>query len=591
MSGTTPRPPVYRPSCLVRLNARFDTAYLSATDPASTSSLEQPRAVTQAPSTSPSTLTGAQNDGLTEQIVARPISATVEVPSPREAGRFSLEFLYRDMPIDPRMFSAIACEVYLGSVSADSSAQGLATPNGYSLSTNPAVVKMTDDNLAIVGIVDEVRVRHDGQMSRVMLEGRDLRGVLIDSPAPASLFTQLDLRKPIQNVIRQILDKHPFASSFSLWYFPDEWGGADGDELVEPPSPYSVDGSTRVRLGANGQESKGTPKTGEEVSFWDLIVNYSFLCGVLPYFSGNKLVLRRARSYWSQLGVIRGMVYGRDISSLEINRKFQSSGGMKGRAVMVVSIDTDSNVRGGGRLKEVTWGPKVLDANNPDNRGKTASGKVVKTRESALPAGQKPPQAGQITPSGTLAYTDVVRIPVSGIKSEAQLLEIAKAVYEEIGRGEMSGSLETANLATYGRPDADVDLLRLRPGDAVRIQVDQRLSTPEVPAVSPLQQDAKTAQAQRIADMKKRGIPERMAAAIAQSADRGVPALAPVFRAKHVKFNYGVTTGIKVAIDFENYVEATRLKTGLAVTTSLPDTNTTGNVPTPLQAVQVPSAG
>jgi len=588
MSGLTPRPPVYRPSCLVKLNARFDTAYLPATDPPGTTSLQQPRAVVQ-PAGNTSAITGAKNDGLTEQIVVRPISASVEVPSPREAGRFSLEFLYRDFPVDPRMFSAIACEVYLGGVSADKSAQGIGG-QGYSLSDNPALVSLTDENLVVVGIVDEVRVRHDGQMSRVTLEGRDLRGVLLDSPAPAALFTQLDLRKPIQNVVRQILDKHPFGSTLSLWYFPDEWKVPGEGFFGIPPSPYSSDGSTRVRLGATGTESKGTPKTGEEVSFWDLITNYCFLCGVLPYFSGNKLILRRARSYWSQLGTVRGMIYGRDVLSLEINRRFQGANGLKGRAVMVTSIDTDSTQRGNARLKEVVWGPTILDANNPDNRGTTKTGKTVKTHEAALPPGQTTrPQVGQISPSGLVGYTDVIRIPVSGIKSEAQLLEVAKAVYEEIGRGEMSGAFETCNLATYGRPDIEADLLKLRPGDAVRIQVDERLSTGQAPAVSPLQKDATTTAAERIREMTSRGIPARMAAAIVQSAERGVPALAPIFRAKHVKFDYSVTTGVKITCDFENYVEATRAKTGLAVTTSLPTTNTTGNVPTPLQAVEVPS--
>jgi hypothetical protein len=181
-------------------------------------------------------------------------------------------------------------------------------------------------------------------------------------------------------------------------------------------------------------------------------------------------------------------------------------------------------------------------------------------------------------------------VPVTGIKDRKQLLEVAQAIYEEVGRGEMSGAFETCNLATYGRPDLDADLLKLRPGDAVRIQVDERLSTGQAPAVSPLQNDATTAAAERIREMTSRGIPARMAAAIVQSAERGVPALAPVFRAKHVKFDYSVTTGVKITCDFENYVEATRAKTGLAVTTSLPTTNTTGNVPTQLQAVEVPSA-
>ena len=563
--------PVYRPSCLVRLRMTFDSAYITAETPTATSSTELPRAIVQQPGT-PAIITQRNTAaGLVQEVVLQPLTASVELAQVRETGRFSLEFLYRDLPIDPRIFSSITADIYMGSVSASDSAAGL--QSRYVGGRNPALVPLTDENLTLVGIVDKVAMNHSDTSSRVTMEGRDLRAFLIDTNLPAVAFTSLDLRKPIQEVVRQILDLQSWGQSIGVYWFPDEWKMPGDDYWGIPPAPYAKDGATRVRLGATGRESKGTPRSGDEVKFWDIIVNYCFLCGVLPYFEGEKLVLRRARTYWAQQGTIRGMIYGRDIRTLTIDRSFT---GNKYRAVQVVNVDTDSAERGDARLVEVLYGADViLDTGNPDGTGK----------RTGLPNGQtKQPVATNVSPSRTVAYNDVLRVPVPGIKDKAQLLEVAKAIYEEMNRNEFGGSLETSNLSTYTFPESGGDLLRIRPGDAIRVQVDARLSTANAPSVSPLTTQQQTDPAAREAALVAKGYSQASARAIVTSEQRGIPSLAPVFRVKAAKLDFDVTTGVRIAVDFQNYVEATHAAAGLSVTTSLPSLVTSSVAPSPLQA-------
>lgn len=565
----------YRPSVLVRLRMTFDPSYIAppSSNPEPQSSTDAPRAVTQAPGT-PAVITQRRTEaGLVQEVVLQPISASIERPPVREAGKFSLEFLYRDLPIDPRIFSSITADVYMGSVSAANSAAGLA--GRYVGGSNPAVVPLVDENLAFVGIVDKVSMSHSDTSSRVTMEGRDLRAFLVDTNLPAVAFTELDLRKPITNVVRQILDLQPWGRSIGVYWFPEEWR-IPGDPVQGPPAPYAADNATRVRLGATGRESKGTPRSGDEVKFWDIIVQYCFLCGVLPYFDGEKLVLRRARAYWASESVVRGFIYGRDVRSLVIDR---SLAGPRYKVVQVVNVDTDSDQRGSSRLVEVTYGgDKVLDSGNPD-------GKLNKVGQ---PRGQTvQPQPTNIAPSRNESFNDVLRVPVPGIKSKDQLLEIAKAIYEEQNRFEFSGTLETANLGSYTFPEGAQDILLIRPGDAIRVQIDARLSTANAPAVAPLTDQKRADPAARVAELVAKGYSQQAAQAIVVSEQRGIPELAPVFRVKAARFDFDVTTGIKITVDFNNYVEATRAKAGLTVTTGLPALSTSQVAPTVLAATRV----
>jgi hypothetical protein len=568
----------YRPSCVAVLGMRFDTAYTRASDPTPTSSLDGPVPAGVSPLNTEALFVQEDAQAQTRKVVVNVLSATVELPTPREAARFALSFNWQDLPIDPRLFTAMRADIYLGTRSAEQVARAL---RGDYTGDYPAVVPLTSNNRLLLGLVDTVSVEHGPSGSIVTVEGRDLRQMFIDSPAPAALFTRLDLRKDIVQVVDQILQLHPAGANLSVRWFPEEWADYTGRV---PPSPYSKDGATRVMTGAAGDESKSGSKS-EEVTFWGLITNYANLCGAFVYFDGEKPVLRRARSYYQQLtgptkfqgrgprtvtdaeGAARTITipelrYGRDVERVTYQRKL--GGSLKARAVTAVGFDTTGKSRGNQRLVEITYpaGIKILDSGNP------TSSAITKARNVA--AG-KQPQPGVIGPGGAVAYTDVIRVPVAGIVDTRQLEEIARSVYEEIGRGEMGGTLETRNLGSFGDDSGrDPDLLKLRPGDALRLGIDARLSNVNAPAVSPLQDAARQSFAARVKELTDKGYSQNVARAIVATEQRGVPELQPIFRVATVRYDYDHATGVRLSADFQTYVEATRANnTAPTVTTGV----------------------
>lgn len=548
------------------LGFQFDTAYTRASDAAPSSSLDGPTAAGIQPINTEPLFVQTVGGQTTHKLALTPLAATVELPTPREAARFSVSFNWKDMPIDPRLFTALRADIYLGVRTAEQVARAL---RGDYAGAYPAQVPITPANRLLLGVVDEIAVDHTASGSVVSMSGRDLRGLFLDSPAPAAMFTRLDLRKDIVSVVDQIFRLHPGGANLYTRWYPEEWTDYPGGT---PPSPYSVDGATRVLLGADGTDSKSGARA-EDVTFWGLVTNYANLCGALVYFDGEKPVLRRARSYYQQLtgptgfagqaprtvrdaeGVsrvirIRELRYGRDVSSVNYRRKL--AGGLKAKAVTAVGFDTTGLSRGKQRLIEVTYpaGMVILDTGNPDASATTKARNI---------GAGKQPQPGVTGTGNAVSYTDVIRVPCPGLVDRKQLEEIARSVYEEIGRGEMGGTFESRNLGSFGDDTGrDPDLLRLRPGDALRLGIDARTSDVTAPAVSPLQDAARQPFASRVADLVARGYDQDTARAIVATEQRGVPELQPVFRVATVRYDYDHATGVRIAGDFQTYVEATR---------------------------------
>jgi hypothetical protein len=536
----------YYPVASVELVYRFDPTYI-----APESVLVNDKPDIPAPNASSSLLflqTGGQ-DAYSFRKVVIPISCDVEIPNIRSAGKFKIRMNYRDVPFDPRVFSAVAVTIRFGTVAASQSAR---------FGSGSALLQPDPNRFSgvMVGVADTAFVEHTDTGSFIELEGRDLRGILADSKAPAAVFSKLNLRKNIVDVVGQILDQHPFGP-----YFKSILQTTPGDFPDGIPSPYASGDATRVQLGADGKGSTAAA-SAEEVSFWDLIVNYCYVCGVVPYFTTtrnqnaeSRLIIQPLRTYYEQENapnrqfirdtddgrqiVVRELMYGRDIARLSFERKFQGS---KGRGIRVVCLNTSSKQRGTQKLLEVT----------------RPQGLIVRKNKAKLTGATKEQipriQAGQIGPVGDIGYTDVDTIYVYGVTSKKQLELVADAIYQEKGRGEMGGSCETSNLASFGGTNADPDLLYLRPGDAIRIGVMQ--ST--VLGLSGTLADTTLSEAQLDAIYQTRGFPAPVAAALAQSAKRGTPTAQPYFRVGNVKYSWSNQSGMRISFDFQNYIEGSR---------------------------------
>lgn len=549
--------PVYYPAVAVRLVVRFDEALLTgSTMPAPTlpeDNAAKPVGAPGGPSDKPALLNGAK-DRLSHTLIMIPKTASIELPSYRQAPKFTLTFAFRDFPIDPRAMRAMSAEIFVGVVNGSDFARGML---GQKAADGRLASQLTinRDNLMLVGTVDNMTMEHGERGSDIKLDGRGLQGLLLDAKIHADQLAKLDVNKPINEVVAQLLgmdaqgSKIPVRVNNGQNGTPNEW--ANG--VPAPSDPAIVN---RTMKGATGAKSnlpmKGDPNS---VGVWDVITNLCFFVGAVPYFIANELWIRPARSIFDQKNAgypgtgdtpfngpngqgkkrtlklagksvdvsFRKMIYGKNLLNFKIERKFA---GAVVPVVQCVAYD-DTKV---GALKhiEAQWPPKG---------------------DKAL--------VSKVDPSGMQTRSEPMRIPVHGIVDKTRLELIAKQIYEEVGRGEMGGSASSKDLASLGGDNADADIIRLRPGDAVEFAVDAAGLQGVPPVVSELNNNTSQSPQQLSQSIQTRlGLDKDLADVLVGTARGKFQGLQNVFRTANVKYAWAIESGIGVDFDFQNYVTA-----------------------------------
>ena len=512
------------------------------------------------PSPGPGFVSKSSSDPISSIIGVVPTHATIELPGYRQAGKWSCQLLFRDLPLDPRMIRAIGIEFYIGTIKADDFSRGvtnLGLKEGVPRSSIIPTLNQKGgmaDKLAMVGAADEISIEMSSSGYVIDIEGRDLRGILLDAKIRPAQLAALDLSQSIRDVVQTIVRQHPLLSDFKVYCLPTDWPNG------QIPSPAVIGDLTRVNVddfSAKAQKggTSGNKKpalrpsgTGSDISFWDIITKYCFLVGAIPYFQGEELWIRPALSIYDYTqnpnhfphvpipfefgaprpmgagnGLIywRRMVFGRNIEKLSFKRKL---GGTKTPAVEIVCTNTSSAKRGDARL---------LTGRYP--------------AEDSIPT--------SISPSGDSGHADVLRIPVCGISSQAQLDSIARATWEEISRGEITGSVSTKDLCSFGGNNDDADLLQLRPGDPIDIVMDVSPGGPSSIIASEPNFQAQRTPAEQVKVLTKMLGDPKLAQALVDTAN-GAAKLPYTFRTNTVKFSWELGKGIAVDFDFHNYVEA-----------------------------------
>lgn len=597
-------PPVYYPSLVVNLTLRFDEAFHVFDEPAISTAMLATQIVgpidisqnlTPEPLlTQPGVGVPIFGDAITAQqrnmntLLNRiPKSASIEMPGFRQASKFNLTFDYRDIPVDPRLLRSIAVSIYMGAVLPENFSDGMVRYNDQG--GRASVLQPSESNLLMTGLVDTWSASHTDKGSEIQMEGRDHRGWLLDTIIDPALEKGLDLNRPIDDVVLQILRKHPQGKNINVVTYVEDWLGDDAQGPLDLPSPGDPGKLTRSRLGANGKKPKANPPgSSTSCSYWLLITQYCQLVGACPVFVRSDLVIRPFKSLWDQQhgGLtpelntpfsgdsprnvttgeasqettnpirIREFVYGRDIQSLTYERKYSTYGTPS--TVLCMSVDPGKG-RGNAKLVSAQWPTVVAQAEKA-----FALGLINKTelaRVKADFAKSNASKKGTVAPSGKAVSENVLRIPVPGVKDASRLQEIAQAIFEEVKRGEMGGVVQTKNLSSFGGSNADPDLMRLRPGDAVQILVDQRALSSKSPLVNIYSDLARMPIAEAAKELRKRvGLGQTMSEDIARvivaTARGSIVELQTFFRVKNVKYNWAAGNGINIAFDFQNYIEA-----------------------------------
>lgn len=580
----------YYPSLVVNFKLKFDESLtlIPMAAPASPDDMAKARDAQSAPA-SEAVILQAGIDHTSFVLNRVPKKCSVEMPGYRQAAKFSLSLDFKQLPIDPRTVRGAAVEIYLGTVSADDFAAGVTQttpgPTGARttiLQTRDAAGQPLNENLLMVGMVDEWEVTHAVSGSEVSMSGRDLRGALLDTPianSPSQIeafFKQIELSEDIKGVVECILKLQPLFKQTVVRVNEQEWPGG------VLPSPSGSAASPRHRKGAKGNRKAPPAHSGKaapsEMSVWDLIVKECYLCGAIPYFVGTELHIRPARTIFDQnsAGIdpvknptpfaggrprafegsggtqtisYRRIVYGRDAKELSFHRKF--GGYQRPKAVRVVTTDQSSEERGADRTIVAQW---------PTEDELTKGAATTK-----------------VSPGGDASQTEYLNIPVAGIRDKTQLQKIAQGVYEEIGRGEMGGHCTTGNkLSSFAGSNADADILRIKPGDAVEFAVDTRNLTQIAPLVATYTDSMRDSFAVAVKDLTARLGDQNLARVIVATARGAIAELQPYFRVSNVKYDWATSSGVDVAFDFQNYVVPRNqigkadIATGASTATSVP---------------------
>jgi hypothetical protein len=561
--------PIYYPMFAVELGLRFDEELHGVTLPqavsAETGDFTIPATLVQLQQSKP-----AASDGLSFQTLVTPTRCSVDMPGFRQAGKFTLEIPFTDMPFEPDIIRACAVRIYGDLVDGADWAKNNTAFAVAGKATRNSLVP-SPQNEMLVGVADVIRVEHSEKGGTVSIEGRDLRGILIDLVCKHDVLKRLNVDQPIDKVIQDIVDNAPVLRTLGVHIDvrADDWPSGT---VPHPNAPALM---TRVNQKAAGgaQAAPGSGSIGpmmpaappQKIKLWDLISNLCQLVGAVPYFVGTGLRVRPARALYDPAKmagfdpnfptpfaggtprIVRGadgnvyatqiriMTWGRNISSLKRERKL---GGAKVPTVVCVSVDTDSKVRGKkGKHVEAQWPPKAPPTGQPGQGGGAS-------------------KATTVSPDGSVVQNEQIYISIPGIRDKKRLEEIAHDIREEIGRGELTGSCSTKDLSSLAEGTEDADLLRLRPGDPVQFTVDDRAMHSYPPPITDVSDIFRTDPQTLAMILGQRFSDADLGRVVAYSLLGRIRERQSIYRVSNVRFAWDKNSGIGVDFDFQNYIES-----------------------------------
>lgn len=339
---------------------------------------------------------------------------------------------------------------------------------------------------AFIGYVDVPRTTFSDAGEVVAFTGRDYTGIFLDYTWPQK--EPINITRPLTLVLGGILQAVPGAEELEFEF-------SDGAESARFAILSGIVGRT-----------KWTPK-GDKDDAWTVISDLLAELGLLPVIELDRLIVKAPGEFSDQHPVF---VYGRDIAKLEISRKFNE-------------VRTQ-------QIEVTTW---------DEQAGETRS---AKWPEQQLVIGKKvAPKSGKATP----IVAPITTYTVSGSHTQADLLAIAKRVYEDGAREQFEGSLETMEVLGQDASGNVLSITRLGNGDSITV----KLGTDAHASITGLTVEEG---ARVLSDGPDRMDP-RVALALARSlrlSDR----LQSTFYVKTARHEFGRDTGYKASIDFINFV-------------------------------------
>lgn len=456
-----------------------------------------------------------------------PVSVDLEVAGHMVADTCKLEVMYSHMPIDVTTVKGAVVQIYGGTVTPEGFRKGITELDRDRMVDASSVVSQTHDKAMFTGLADSVSWK--GKNGNISFECRDLTQILLDSKIPTSVYNNLpDTDLNLVDWVFALIKTHPVIREYIDLVV--SMSNAAGNSDTPPAESSQAFHKTQSFSKKKKSKVRHMPKTFNNISYWDLIVDVCIGAGWIPNVEGTSVVLRNAqtflgREYWKdvrfsrefdgEVSHVRRFVSGRDITDEELSRDL---GGKSVPAIQVVASEA-------GRTQTAIWPP--VD--------------VIKSGSLAF------------TPNGQEQQQKIVVVPVHGPSDIQTLTRLAQELWEVVKRQEFTGHINTTDIYSYGGDNDDPDLLYMRAGEPIEYIPDSVSKMMDYASVT------KTISEERLLrwlehhdrdDSDNGDTYRRMAVEMLRRAKRQ-----RFYRVKNISHKFTAASGYNCKIEFHNWYE------------------------------------
>lgn len=347
---------------------------------------------------------------------------------------------------------------------------------------DPAVVFLPDDlekYLIFQGHVDEPESSLDSAGEMVRIRCRDFTALFLDKHYVGPKPVKID--RPLSAVVQDFIDATPGADGMIIAFA----AGADDVDLSK------IKGRT-----------KWAPKPGDD--HWTILVELCGFAGLIPVVELGALRIVNAGEIERERATAN-FIYGENVAKLQFSRKINE---FRTKQIQVTCWDEQA--------RETRVG---IYPTTP----------IVKKQK--------------ITKKGKLKTDDEAILPffISGTASQADCVQVARRIYEEMARSEVEGSVETMDLKDLYE---ETTLPLVKSGDALTVFLGTTLASSIV--------GMSEAEAVAFLTAKPRNFPEAAATALARSWWQAGDA-ATTFYVKKATHRWNRDSGYRFEANFINY--------------------------------------
>lgn len=422
-------------------------------------------------------------------------SLTVERNDYSEADTFKAEIDYNAFPFDPRCVRACGISVFMENrkkIFNRDNSLAIIQPNDLPIESKEA-------NKIFVGFADDSSISFDDESRTITLEGRDFTGLFIDQKRVNT--EPIALSKPIDQIIQDLINEQEATRTIQVV-------NRTGEAILP----------TLAKLAPDFNPATAVKNQQRKETYWDIMVSILGRVGFIGFIELDKFIITKPQNIYEKKQ-IKQFIYGRNVKDLTYSRKL---GRVKNFNVKVISFNPLE--------KRVETALIPEEALNPN----------IKSPRVTIPQLDK--DGKKIQPEKD---ADFVTFTVKDVTSKEQLIRIGESIFEEMSRQQIEGSLSTMEMEIPQEEDSQtrpISFNQIRNGTAIRIY----LSQDELKSL-----DSNSTDAQKKAFLMKRGYPDKVAGAFAQSLNR----INTAFYTKSVTFEINQEDGFNMKLDFINFID------------------------------------